>query len=157
MALVIDDLVSGIEKSHQFFLKHLDGLREDQWDWKPYTECRSIRETIVHLIEDYRAMIYLLDKGKFPDFAEIREKERDLPRLLATFDETEKQLSSFIKTKFAKVSLDTEIDHFFGKKKLGLAICEISQEIAYHIGQVAFIRMATDPSWDYYASVYTAE
>ena len=30
----------------------------------------------------------------------------------------------------------------------------ISSEDYYHAGQITFIRMATDPQWDYYRSIY---
>lgn len=43
MAFDINTLVQGVRESRRYFLKHLNGLRDDQWDWKPYPQCKSIR------------------------------------------------------------------------------------------------------------------
>jgi len=154
MAFGIDDLIKGVKESRKSFLKHLQGIREDQWDWKPYAECKSIRETVAHLISDDRATQYTLEHGKFPDFEEMDVKETDIQKLLALLAESHDQYCKFVKEKFADTPLDTEVPFFSGKAVLGLAISGISSEDYYHSGQVAFIRMATDPSWDYYASIY---
>jgi len=39
-------------------------------------------------------------------------------------------------------------------RKLGVVAASLTSEDEYHSGQVAFIRMATDPTWDYYAAMY---
>lgn len=54
MAFDVDSLIEGVRESRRFFLKHLKGLRDDQWEWKPYPECKSIRETLAHLVSDDR-------------------------------------------------------------------------------------------------------
>ena len=124
------------------------------WDWKPYPECKSIRETLAHLIADDRATIVMLKTGKFPDFGEKMEREADQTKLLTLLDESHERLCVFIKERFAAVPLDTEINFWMGKAKLANAIQSISLEDYYHAGQVTFIRLATDPSWDYYANIY---
>lgn len=50
MAFTAAELIDGVRHSRRHFLKHLRGLRDDQWDWKPYPECKSIRETLAHLV-----------------------------------------------------------------------------------------------------------
>jgi uncharacterized damage-inducible protein DinB len=157
MAFGIDDLISGVKESRRHFLKHLKGLRDEQWNWKPYPECKSVRETLAHLISDDRATIYLLEHGKFPNFDEMEVGETDVERLLTLLADSHQKYCSFVKEKFAETQLDSEVAFFGGKTKLGLAIAGISSEDYYHAGQVAFIRMATDPSWDYYASIYGGE
>lgn len=57
MALTLDDLIASFLFRRTRFLKHVDGLQEDQWDWKPYPECKSVRETVAHLIVDDRAAL----------------------------------------------------------------------------------------------------
>ena len=154
MAFGIDSLVEGIRESRQYFLKHIESLREDQWDWKPYPQCKSIRETLAHLVSDDRAFIAILRDGEVTDYGAFEEPETDVPKLLALLNQSNDDLCAFIKDQFTDIPLDTEINFFFGKTKLGLAIAGISSEDYYHAGQVAFIRMATDPEWDYYGSIY---
>ncbi len=38
MAYDIECIIDGIRESRRYFLKHIKGVREDQWDWKPYPE-----------------------------------------------------------------------------------------------------------------------
>ncbi len=59
MALHIEDFIKHISGSRNHFLKHLAGLKEDQWDWKPYDECMSIRQILAHLVSDDRGFCIL--------------------------------------------------------------------------------------------------
>jgi hypothetical protein len=53
--------------------------------------------------------------------------------------------------------LDAEVALWGTPQKLGRAIAYLTAEDFYHAGQIAFIRMASDPEWDYYACVYGGE
>jgi uncharacterized damage-inducible protein DinB len=154
MAFNIHDLIAGVRESRHHFLKHLKGIHDDQWDWKPYPACKSIRETLAHLVSDDRAFIAILDTGRMPDFEALEERETDTTKLLVLMNESHEQLCAFLEDRFADAALDREVVYFTGKAKLGHAIMGISSEDYYHAGQVAFIRMATDPSWDYYSAIY---
>lgn len=48
MAVGLDEILDNLYRSQRFFRAHLNGMREDQWDWKPYPACRSIREVLRH-------------------------------------------------------------------------------------------------------------
>jgi hypothetical protein len=50
MSLTLDDLLDGVLNSRKHFWKHLRGLSGEQWDWHSYQPCKSIRETLAHLI-----------------------------------------------------------------------------------------------------------
>jgi len=154
MAFDIDSVIEGVRESRKYFLKHIKGVRDDQWDWKPYPECKSIRETLAHLVSDDRAQVVILETGKMPDFDAIEEHETDLTKLLALLQESHEKLCAFIKDRFATTPLDTKVAFFGGEMTLAHAIAGISSEDSYHAGQVVFIRLATDPSWDYYGSIY---
>jgi len=154
VAFDVDSLIEGVRESRRHFLKHLKGLRDDQWDWKPYPECKSIRETLAHLVSDDRAYMEILRTGAMPDFQAVEEHETDVTKLLLRLEKSHEELCGFLRERFADTPLDTEVFFFTGKEKLGRAILGISSEDHYHAGQVAFIRMATDPSWDYYAAIY---
>ncbi len=157
MAFNLDTLIHGVEDSRKTFLKHIKGVSDEQWDWKPYAECKSIRETIAHLVSDDRAFIEILDKGSITDYEVLQENEQDVTKLLALLAESHENLCTFLRQKFADTPLDTKINFFMGKEALGTAIAGIAHEDSYHAGQVAFIRMATDPAWNYYGEIYSAE
>ena len=149
MAFDIETLITAVQKSRRNFLAHLKGLRDDQWDWKPYPECKSIRETVAHLIADDRAAVVMLETGEFPDFGGMLEREAAPAKLQALLAESHENLCAFLRRRFADAPLDGVVKYFFGPEPLGLAIMGGSSEDYYHAGQVAFIRMASDPQWDY--------
>ena len=157
MPLTLDDLVARLRFSRNRFLKHLVGLRDDQWDWKPYPECKSIRETLAHLIADDRAALQSLQTGKEPEYDSLQESARNPVKLRALLDESHQRLCQFLLKHYAKAPLDTEVCIWCNPMKLAVGVAHLSSEDFYHAGQVAFIRMATDPVWDYYGFIYSAD
>ncbi|HEY3411478.1 MAG TPA: DinB family protein [Armatimonadota bacterium] len=157
MPYTVADAVQGLRKSRQSFLKHLKGLKADQWDWKPYQECKSITETIAHLICDDRAALQSLQSGKEPDYDSLTEPERDRDKLLAMLDASHRELCDFITGKWSGSPLDTEVSIYGMSMPLVSGVAALSSEDLYHSGQVAFIRCATDPDWDYYTDIYGPE
>lgn len=159
MAFTLDDLLEGLRNSRKFFFKHLEGLKQEQWDWKPYPECKSIRETLIHLIVDDRAAIESLNTNKEPDYlglsdATFAAAPADLAQIRALLDESHAELLALIQSRYRDAPLDAEINVFGTNMKLGNGVPYLSIEDCYHAGQVAYIRMASDPSWDYYAALY---
>jgi uncharacterized damage-inducible protein DinB len=163
MAFTTQDLLEGLRASRQFFLKHLDGLAEEQWAWKPYAECKSIRETLPHLLADDRAALQSLETGSEPDYIGLVEQAaketqgKDIGELRSMLDKSHERLCAFIADRYANAPMDTEVSAYGAKRKLGRGIAYLSSEDFYHAGQVAYIRMATDPSWDYYGVIYGGE
>ena len=126
----------------------------EQWDWKPYSECMSIKEIIAHLISDDRAALNSMKSGKEPDYAAFQEAERDLDKLLELLASSHKDLLNWLCEAYQSTPLDTMVSIWGMKMPLASAIAAASSEEYYHSGQVAFIRLATDPKWDYYSSIY---
>jgi uncharacterized damage-inducible protein DinB len=157
MSFTLDDLLDGVRASRRHFWKHLRGLSEEQWNWKPYPGCKSVRETLAHLIWVDRSALVSLETGKEPDHAALEEPERDGERLRALLEESHERLVRFIAGRWADAALDTEVCLFGSASKLGRAVAYLTAEDFYHSGQVAFIRMATDPGWDYYGSIYAED
>ena len=58
VSFTVHDLLEEAKGSRRYFLKHVKGLTAEQWDWKPYPECKSVRETVAHLISDDRADVH---------------------------------------------------------------------------------------------------
>lgn len=157
MSFAVNDAVDGIRHSRAFFLKHLSGLTNDQWDWKPYAECKSVRETLAHLICDDRAALQSLQTGKEPDYESLVESESDRDLLLTKLDESHRALCDFITQRWGSAPVDTEVCIWGVRKSIAAGLSYLTSEDFYHAGQVAFIRCATDPAWDYYASIYRSE
>src|SRR5947207_1063250 len=82
MPLNLDDFIGALRDSRKHFLRHLEELTPEQLDWKPYPECKSIRETVAHLICDGRAAVQALETGHEPDYDLWEEPEQDMVRLL---------------------------------------------------------------------------
>src|SRR5258708_31955084 len=82
MSVTVEDLVKSVRSSRAHFLKHIDGLTDQQWDWKPYAECKSARETLGHLITDDLAALQSLETRKEPDYDTISKQEMN-PEMLA--------------------------------------------------------------------------
>lgn len=154
MCITLEDYIDNIKQARKFFLKHLEGLHDEQWDWKPNSECKSIKETIRHLIIGDRAYLQILQTGKVPEFDNLDEDERNINNLIAILAKSHDELTTYIRVRFVDTPLDTEIPFFDSNKKLGIALAGMTSEDYYHAGQAAYIRIATDPSWDYYASIY---
>lgn len=154
MAYTINDLLDSVRQSRRHFLKHIDGLREDQWQWKPYPECKSSAETLAHLIVDDRAFLQTFQTGKEPDYENLQVEERDPAALLPMLAQSHEQLLSLLADKFRTTPPEQEIPFHNMTMKLAEAVGWVTLEDHYHAGQVAFIRMATDPGWNYYTVIY---
>lgn len=161
MELTLNELIEGVQNSRQFFFKHIEGLRDDQWDWKPYPECKSIRETLPHLVTDDRAAIESIETGEMPDYDAIatiamRDAPDDLEKQFAILTDSHAQLIALLQAKYGDQPLDADICIWGHHGKVVRLVPYLSSEDYYHAGQVGFIRMATDPEWNYYESIYSA-
>jgi uncharacterized damage-inducible protein DinB len=153
MAFTFTDLIDSLRASRSHFYKHIEGVRDDQWDWKPYAECKSIRETLIHLLVDDRVAVWAFDNQGEPDYEAFvataaQEADRDLILLQALLHTSFTNLLEQLTIRYAHLPIDTEINTFGSPRKLGVAIPFFSSEDYYHAGQIAFIRMATDSDWN---------
>ena len=154
MALTLEDLLEALRLSRRHFYKHLDGLRDDQWDFKPFPECKSIRETLQHLIVDDLAAVESIRTGKEPNYEESPYSELEIDKLRAHLVESHENLLREIKERYKDAALDADICVWGHHEKLAVGVPYYSSEDWYHAGQVAFLRTASDPSWDYYKAIY---
>lgn len=154
MAFDITDLVQGMIASRAWFMKHLRGVTDDQWNWKPYPECKSIRETLQHLIVDDLAALDSLKSGVEPNYEAFTVTETDISKLMHQLERTHAELVGYLRDSFGDKPLDSDICVWGHNVKLGRGIPHLSSEDYYHAGQVSFIRLATDPKWNYYADLY---
>ena len=147
MTLELDDLVDNMHGALKFFLAHLNGLRDDQWDWKPVPACRSIREMLEHLCETYD------DKTALEEA--LARPCPDVSQVQSLFEAAAKQDYARLRACYAQTPLDAEIavaggDWFLGREsvKAGTLLMRRAWEECYHTGQVVTIRLATDPDWN---------
>jgi uncharacterized damage-inducible protein DinB len=160
VSITVEDLVTSIRSSREHFLKHIDGLTAEQWDWKPYPECMSVRETLGHLIVDDLAALESLESEEEPEYDVISQHEMQAERLVnldvlkSRLTESHEKLCTYILGRWSTADLDSEICVWGNKMTLVRGISHLSSEDFYHSGQIAFIRMATDPSWNYYGAIY---
>jgi hypothetical protein len=163
MSLTLEDILADVRASHESLYRHLKGVTDVQLYWKPYPECKSIHETLAHLIAVEWSAQSMLDTGTFPDY-ETHQRDAieyavgvSLDQLVEKLKDEQVKTIEVVWTKFRGVSLDTEIQWWGYPSKLGIAASRLGNEATYHSGQIAFIRLATDPEWDYYKEIYWSE
>ena len=153
METINSAFITSIEKSRAFFLRHLLGLSSEQVDWKPFPECKNILETIQHLIIDDRMAIESMQSMDEPNYGACLVTETDYDKLLEMLRESHQALIHYLKDRYV-VETPDELGCAWGAiMPAPLAISYLASEDFYHAGQVAFIRQATDPSWDYYSNI----
>jgi len=163
MPLTIEDILGDVRSSHESLFKHLRGVNDEQVSWKPYPESKSIHETLAHLIAVEWSAQAMLNSGDFPDY-ESDQKEaakladgKPVADLVSILKEEQNKTLSVVETKFKDKPLDEEINFWGYPTKLGVAIARLGSEDTYHSGQIAYIRLATDPGWDYYKEIYSSD
>lgn len=156
MAYTLEDLIESVNGSREHFFKHIEGLKDDQWDWQPYPQCKTIRETLAHLVVVDRGFLYAIETSGMPDWNNLFPDWQPYSpeQLRSLLQESRAKLVDCLKSKYADAPLDSEVSMYGMTMKLGQLAVSISSEDYYHAGQTAFIRMASDPTWDYYAAMY---
>jgi len=161
MALTLDEMLEVSRRSRAQFEKHLKGLTAEQWDWKPYPECKSVRQTLLHMIGTDTWTLEDLDAEETtPNYdAHLEAAERDYgtvspENLLIALHDTRARLLVRLTERYGDAALDAPMRLWGATGKLGTQLARLPSEDHYHAGQVAFIRMATDPAWDYYSAIY---
>ena len=160
MTLTLEDLLQGVRASRRQFFRHIEGLTDEQALWKPYPECKSVRETLVHLIHVDQAALESLKTGTLDAWEALgpaiatETEALTLSGLRDVLEASHAALLEYIATTYATLSLDAPIPLWASPLPLARAVPYLSAEDFYHSGQVAFIRQATDPAWDYYTAIY---
>jgi uncharacterized damage-inducible protein DinB len=156
MAFGTAELIEGVRKSRQSFIKHIEGITEEQAVWKPYPGCKSIAETLDHLHWGDRATVQNARSGQDPDYTTVPSgpPAESLATLKAKLADSHSALLDYLTTEFAGKPIDTPISFYGHSTPFAEAIGYILTEDGYHTGQASFIRMATDPPWDYYTAIY---
>jgi len=117
----------------------LAGLKEEHSDVKVASVASSARETLEHLVDCYVNTPAAVE-GKEPQWGSYTIEDKSLANLL--------KLCAELRAKAVQKILTAPED------KVGeLALNYIILHDAYHVGQLALLRMQTDASWDPY-SIY---
>ena len=163
MALTLEDILDSVQSSHESLFKHLKGVTDEQLTWKPYPECKSIHETLAHLIAVEWSAQSMLETDAFPDY-ESHQRDaitlaegKSLDDLVSKLKQEQEKTLAIVVSKFKDTALDEEIKYWGYPTKMGSAVARLGSEGTYHSGQIAYIRIATDPSWDYYKAIYFSE
>jgi uncharacterized damage-inducible protein DinB len=156
MAFETADLIESVRKARKSFLKHIDGITDEQVVWKPYPECKSIAETLDHLHWGDNATVQNAKSGQDPDYSSVPSAPptQSLAELKSRLAESHSALMKYLTSEFAGKPLDTPISFYGHPTPIGDALGALLSEEGYHTGQISFVRMATDPSWDYYTAIY---
>jgi hypothetical protein len=155
----LEDLLKGIESSRSYFHKHIQDLPEEAWTWKPYPQCKNVLETLAHMRVDDLTALESLQTGEEPHYEEIGGKayleiRHGKDHLLKLLAESRQELVDHLRANYGGADMETPICVWGSMKPIDLGIPYYSSEDFYHAGQVAFIRLAVQPEWDYYSAIY---
>ena len=119
--------------------KVLEGVKESDLDFKPVPTAMSIREQIEHLCEVYTA---------------VEEESRGVEHAWGQFSVADKSWGNLTVVFASLRAKAVEVVSVPKDEKAYIAASGfmVGHEY-YHIGQLASLRIATDPSWDPY-SIY---
>ena len=154
MALTLTDLTTELRASREHLLKHLEGLPREHWAAKPHPECKSVIETLSHLIVDDKMALGSLRTGQYVNYDVFPIETTDPDQLLELLKESHEELIAYLEATFAEAPLDAPVCVWGNMRKLAIGIAFLSSEDHYHAGQIAYLRMAIEPEWDYYGTIY---
>jgi uncharacterized damage-inducible protein DinB len=156
----IASLIEGVRKSRAFCLKHLDGMADEVFEAKPHPECKSARQTLLHLVAVDRGVLEAVKTAAFPDFfgiiAAVESELGDASRtaLEEAVRGSHETLLTYLQTTYGDKTPDDTMPLWGDPTPLGIAIPYLSSEDYYHAGQLGYLRLAAQPEWDYYAQMY---
>lgn len=151
-------LIGQVRSQREMLFKLVSGLKTEQWKFQPFSHLNSIQSTLVHLLIVDRATVIKIEDGMSFDWdGMVTDDERNASpdELLSLLKISLSNVMQFFEVNYGSKSLDTPILLFGSTKPVGAAICSLSEEYAYHNGQVSFLRQASDTDWDYYTALYS--
>lgn len=144
MAVGLDEVLDNLYRSQRFFRCHLNEMQNEQWDWKPYPTCRSVREILLHWAE-----IFASDDADLG--AALKEATPDVASVQGLMRQAGHRFGARFAAQYTDATLDTVLPNGVA---VGTVLASLAGEDNYHAGQVAFIRLATAPEWDWVRAVH---
>ena len=126
--------------------KALDGITDEQLNWRPVSESRSVKEITLHLI---RVDNYFLKRlGK--EIEIIANKELSLTEVLTELKKVHQQIRNTISdcNDDAAVFLKSSISDANDNDNINNHILHSCQHNLYHLSQMIYLRRALDRKWD---------
>ena len=162
MVFTTNDALTNMQEARVYFKRHIGKMAEAGWDFKPFPHVNSIRQILTHMIATNRAVSVMLSGEGF-DMARHVERHKEawaeienVPsvQILALLDKTGEEIAASVGENYPDASFNTLVTLWGAESKLGVQLVGLSQEMAYHTGQVSLLRQAFDPSWDYFGEVF---
>jgi uncharacterized damage-inducible protein DinB len=154
--------LEGLVDSRKHFYKHLAGLPEDAWNYKPFAECKSLTETLAHMVVNDRMAVEALRTGMEPNYDAGREAiaedaTRGKDHLLGLLRQSHEALLADLNARLSGKSAEEELCIWGWTMPVYKGIPFLSAEDYYHSGQIAYVRMAVQPDWDYYSAIFSED
>lgn len=123
----------------------LDGIPEEQLNWRPAPESRSIGQIIRHLIRVDRW--FLERQGYAPDISDPGEVGP--AELLQALQNTHAQIRAVLESipDDAALARKSTAPNAGPHETLAEVVVHIAQHYLYHLAQVIYLRRAQDRSW----------
>jgi len=111
-----------------------EGMPDAGQDFKFTAEAMTPRQMIEHLCEAYTAVLNIAS-GREHRWGEYQAEDKDYGKLLLTMWDLRRQAAAAVKDDSSDKLAETGYDY-------------IVAHDAYHVGQMALVRMHVDPAWD---------
>lgn len=147
MAIGTEEMFANLSHSQRFFRAHLNGIRQEQWDWKPSPACRSVREILLHWTE----MAEMFGVGDGALQTSLKKATPDVSLVQALMKDAGLRFAAGFRAQYADSPMDSLLPN---GTAVGSMLAGLPAEDMYHAGQVAYIRLATDPAWDWVKAVH---
>lgn len=164
MASTTNDSLNDMQEARAYFRRHTAGMAEVGWDFQPFPHTNNIRQILMHMIATNRGVLAMLGGEAF-EMKRHGERHKEAwaevegqsgAYLLALLDQSGEAIAASVQKSYAYATFDTPLTLWGTEGKLGVQLARLSQETAYHTGQVSSLRQAFDPSWDYFSEVFGA-
>ncbi|MGC4046799.1 MAG: DUF664 domain-containing protein [Armatimonas sp.] len=161
-AYTILDVVDGMEGAREYLKKHIVTMQEEYWDATPFPHCNTARQIFAHLIATNRGVLGMLEgepfelqrHGERHEEAGQEIASKSPTEILALYDASGEAIGTFLRTHHGEDALDAPLTLWGSEGRLANQLAGLSQETAYHTGQLSLIRQAIEPNWDYFKDVF---
>jgi uncharacterized damage-inducible protein DinB len=164
MGFNLEDALADVQEARLYLNRHVAGMAVELWDEKPFAHLNSVREIFAHLLATDRTVLEMLNGEPFDmprhveRHVEAATEIAPLPPddIIALHDAEGEALLALVRQKYAGSDLNTPVTLWQQEARLGTHLGRISQELAYHTGQVSLLRQALVLDWDYFGDVFGA-
>ncbi len=142
----IETLVRDLRASREFLMRHLRGLADFGWDYKPEAAPRSIREIVSHLIDD--------DAQAIANLGGIAAADNNVKDPIRALEASSEAVIRALREQWKDDPSGAEKRLHGDGPSVATGVTYLQIEDYYHAGQIAWLRLGIEEDWDQETVVY---